>query len=107
MNRIYVAGCYSADNVIEVLHNIREGVKMGAKLLKMGYSPFCPWLDHQYSFYEDISVEQYYKYSLDFLEVCDAMLVLPGYEKSKGTIAEIRFAKLKGIPVYYNIKDLK
>jgi len=104
--RIYVAGKYSADNVIEVLHNIREGTKVSAKLIKMGHSPFCPFLDHQFSFYEDISVPEYYKYSIDFLKVCEAMLVLKGYETSKGTLKEIEIAEEMGIPIYYSLEEI-
>ena len=107
MKKIYVAGKYSADNVIDVLHNIREGIKISAKLIKMGYSPFCPWLDHQFSFYEDISVEEYYKYSIDFLKVCDAMLVLPHSENSKGTQKEIIIAENMGMPIYYSLEEIK
>jgi len=106
MKKVYVAGKYSADNVIDVLHNIREGVKVSAFLIKKGYAPFCAWLDHQFSFYEDISVEQYYQYSIAFLKVCDCMLVLPDWQKSKGTAKEIRIAKSLKIPVYYSISDL-
>lgn len=104
--KIYVAGKYSADNIIDVLHNIREGTKISARLIKMGHSPFCPWLDYQFSFYEDISVEEYYEYSIDFLKVCDVILVLPDYEKSKGTLKEIGLAEDIGIPVYYSINEL-
>ena len=104
--RIYIAGPYSSPNIIQGLRNIREGNKVAAKLLTMGYSPFSPFLDHIFSFYEDISVEQYYKYSLDFLEVCDAMLILPNSENSKGVQQEVVFATKKGIPIYYSIKDL-
>ena len=104
--RIYIAGPYSSPNIIQGLRNIREGNKVAAKLLTMGYSPFSPFLDHIFSFYEDISVEQYYKYSLDFLEVCDAMLVLPGYEKSVGTLKEIEFAEKRGIKIYHSLEEL-
>lgn len=106
INKVYVAGSYSADNVIQVLKNIREGIKMSAKLLKLGYSPFCPFLDHQFLFYEDITIEQMYKYSIDFLEVCDVMYVLPNSEQSKGTQKEILIANKLKIPVVYSIKEL-
>ena len=48
MKRIYVAGRYSADNVLDVLRNIGRGEKMCAKLFKMGYAPYCPWHDKTY-----------------------------------------------------------
>ena len=45
MKRVYVAGAYSADNVIDVLENIRRGIEKCAELLGEGIAPFCPgWI---------------------------------------------------------------
>lgn len=107
MKRIYIAGRYSAGNTIELLDNIREGIEMGAKLIKMGHSPFCPWLDHQFQFFENLEIDDYYNYSMSWLEVSDAILVLPGYKDSKGTLKEIERANELGIPIYYNIESFK
>jgi hypothetical protein len=101
MKRIYVAGKYSSDNIIQGLQNMREGMKASAKILKLGYAPFCPFLDYQFSFFEDVTVEEYYAYSMAWLEVSDEVWVLPGWEKSKGTKAEIKRAKELDIPVEY------
>jgi len=49
--------------------------------------------------------KQFYTYSLSWLEVSDCMLVLNGYESSRGTLKEIEFAKELGIPVYYDINE--
>jgi len=104
--RVYVAGAYSADNVIDVLNNIREGIKASAKLLKLGHEPFCPFLDYQFQFFEpELEVEDYYRYSIAWLEVSQAMIVLPDYEESKGTLNEIWTAKELEIPTFYSMQD--
>jgi len=111
MKRVYVAGKYSADNVISVLENIRIGNQAATEVFLAGFAPFSPWLDHQFQFYlqgdEKLEVKDYYEYSLAWLEVSDAMLVLPGYEESKGTLAEIVRANELNIPIFYSLKDLK
>jgi hypothetical protein len=113
MNRkkIYVAGKYSADNVLQVLENIRIGMRVATRLLIDGFSPFCPWLDHHFVFMlhgdEKLEVKDFYEYSLSWLEVSDAVLVLPGFESSKGTAKEIERAKELFIPVFYDEKELK
>jgi hypothetical protein len=110
MKRVYVAGAYSADNVLDVLGNIQRGIRMSLRVLLAGHAPFCPWLDFHYCLLlrdnESVTVQQFYAYSLAWLEVSDAMLVLPGYEGSSGTLVEIARAKTLGIPVYYDLHDL-
>lgn len=106
--RIYVAGSYSADNVIQILNNMHTGTKVCAELLKEGYCPFCPWLDYQFQFYDKtLTVEDYYRYSMGWLKVSDVVLVLPNYENSKGTQAEIKRAKELNIPVVYSKEELR
>ena len=46
------------------------------------------------------------RYSKSWLEVCDAVLLTPGWQKSLGTIAEIEHAKKYNIPVFANLEDL-
>ena len=99
--RIYLAGSYSADNILGVLNNIKIGNKIAAKYIKDGYAVFSPFLDYQFHFFEDLSITDYYEYSLAFLEVCDEMWVLPNWENSKGTKMEIEFALNNQIPIKY------
>ena len=110
MNCVYVAGAYSANNVIDVLSNMRRGMRASTEVLLAGFSPFSPWLDYQFSLMlqndETLSVEDYYKYSMSWLERSDCVLVLPNSEHSKGTQAEIRRAQELGIPIYYRLKDI-
>lgn len=109
--RVYVAGPYSATNVIAVLDNMRWGMRASVEVLLAGYAPFCPWLDYNFQLQlrgdEALTVQDYYDYSMAWLEASDAVLVLPGWQNSKGTLAEIQRAKEKGIPVFYSLEDLK
>ena len=49
MKRVYIAGKYDDTNVIQVLKNIRVGIKASVKALRTGYIPFCPWLDFMFA----------------------------------------------------------
>jgi hypothetical protein len=108
--RVYVAGAYSADNVLGVLDNIREGVRWSTQVLLAGYAPFSPWTDFHFQLMlrgdEELQVEDYYEFSLAWLRVCDAVFVTPDWEQSKGTRAEIAEAERLGIPVVYDLDDL-
>lgn len=110
MKRIYVAGSYDAGDVITALGNIKRGIRLGTELLLMGYAPFVPWLDHQLFLQlqedEHIDYAVIRLYSLAWLPVCEAMVVLPGSGVSKGTIEEIEFAKSNDIPVFLSKEEL-
>lgn len=109
MSIIYVAGPYSADNVIDVLKNIGRGQQICAHLFNCGFNPFCPWHDHHFITDNpdcDADVERFYEYSIEFLKVSEAMFLVEGWEKSKGTLEEIKIAKLHGIPIFDDIDDL-
>ena len=107
--RVYVAGQYSADNVIDVLKNIGKGRKACAELFQLGFNPFCPWHDAAFIIDNpdaDFTVEQFYLYSIEWLKVSDAMLLLPGWKLSKGTLAEIKIAEGLGIPIFTDLQNL-
>jgi hypothetical protein len=105
--RVYVAGRYSG-NTIDFLNNMVRGQKESVKLLKLGFIPFCPFLDYQFQFHDQsLVVDDYYRYSIGWLEVCDAVYVLPDSEESQGTQREIKIAQDFGIPVVYNLNDLR
>ena len=110
MKRIYIAGAYSASNVITVLDNMREGMRLATKVFLLGYAPFCPWIDFHFQLMlrenKTLTVEDYYKYSIAWLEVSDAMLLVPGWQSSKGTKTEMEIADKIPIPIYYDIEDL-
>ena len=102
MKKIYVAGKYSADNVIEILNNMHDGIKKSAEILGNGDAPFCPFLDYQFQFFnKNLKIEDYYRYSIAWLEVSDEVHVLPNSKNSKGTRAEIKRAQELGIPIKF------
>lgn len=109
--RVYVAGSYSSDNVLGILDNMRRGIVEAKDVLLAGFAPYCPWLDHHYHLSlrdgETITYEDYCDYSMAWLEVSDAVLVLPNSENSKGTRAEIARAKELNIPIFGSLKALQ
>ena len=105
--RVYVAGPYSSGNIIKILENIRNGQRASVEILLAGHEPFCPWLDYQFNLVlrdkEKLTVEDYYRYSIAWLEVSDAMVVLDGWGMSRGTLAEMHRAKELGIIIYHGV----
>lgn len=106
MIRVYVAGRYSADNVMDVARNIREGRSVGAELQALGFAPFVPWLDWELAVIRDLPKESFLAVGIAFLEACHCVLLVPGWETSNGTHAEIVRANEIGIPVFTSIDAL-
>lgn len=115
IKRVYVAGLltpvgyWSTHPAIDYIINRREMIKWGLKTLLAGFDPFVPALDMDFwtvANGQPITEAMIKRYSKSWLEVCDAMVLTPGWGKSKGTLAEIKFAREKGIPVFNNLDDL-
>lgn len=109
MKRVYVAGPISANDPITLFGNEKNGIDTAAWLLLQGFAVFCPHLDFQYLlgvYGKDITKEQLQANSMAFVEVCDCMLVLPGWENSDGTKREMYRAEKLDIPVYFNVHEL-
>lgn len=107
--RVYVAGPYSADNVLGVLQNIGRGERVCAELFHNGLAPFCPWHDKTYAMdalCQGENVAAFRDHSMAWLEAAQAVFVLPGWEQSEGTKAEMLRAKEIGIPVFLDMLRL-
>jgi hypothetical protein len=115
MRKVYVAGAYSADNVIDVLRNIGRGEEYAAKVFSMGFAPFTPWHDKSFviaNWRDNFNVDQFYRYSIEWLRCSDLLFVVPNadgmtnWKDSHGTLAEIDEAKKLKIPIVYSLKEL-
>lgn len=111
MKKVYVAGAMSADNILDMLNNISQGIKLGSQLLEKGYAPFVPHFDIFFKIQNgvdyNVPMQYYYDYTMAWLEASDCVVVCPNWENSKGTKAEIERANELKIPVYYSIDELE
>lgn len=102
MKRIYIAGPLNA-GAVEYLRNVSRMIQVGISVRRVGYAVFVPALDLLMGIVDGaFSYNDYAENNLAWLEVSDAVLVLPGYEESKGTLAEIKRASELGIPVIFS-----
>ncbi len=114
IKRVYVAGLLtprgikSANPAIEYLMNISDNVDASLEVFFTGYTPFCPALDFLFFIKsrERITEAMIKRFSKDWLEVCDAVVLTPDWKKSTGTVAEIKRAKELGIPVFETLEEL-
>jgi hypothetical protein len=115
MKRVYVAGSITPKGIqeqnlaVEFLNNISKLNQAAVKIIKAGYAPYSPGIDFQYFLSpggDTITEQEIKDISIAWLSVSDALLILPGYENSPGTLKEIKIAKELNIFICYNINDV-
>jgi hypothetical protein len=92
---IYVAGPYRASTESGVFDNIIEARRISAELWRQGWTPLCPHLNSAFMG-GIVPDEEFLSRDLVLLSRCDAIFADP-YTKSKGTLAEIEYARQHGI----------
>ena len=91
MKLIYVAGPYSAPTAWQRECNIRAAEAQCLKLWRVGVPAVCV---HTMSRHFDREVSEETAIEIDnaILMKCDGILLCPGWQDSKGTLAEIHLA---------------
>lgn len=88
---VYIAGPYRADTINGIYHNIHEARRRMEWVWKQGNVPICP---HTNSAFIDGIVEDTVILSsyLRLLSVCNAILLIQGWEESSGATTEFKVA---------------
>ncbi len=83
---------------------IKEAEKYQLALINAGIGCFCAHT-HTSFHYEKGSIalpEFYYEMDMEFLKrAADAVLAMPGWEKSRGAEKEVKWARENNLPIFY------
>ena len=99
---IFISGPYSANTKLATEFNIGVARDAAIWLAEHKIFYFCPHLNSM--FFEqwlDTPVSFYYVMDEEILSRCDALLLLPGWENSKGATSEFNFATRANKPLFY------
>ena len=114
MKLVYVAGPFRAmnpngkSNAWGVQTNIMAAMKLALEVWKLGHAALCPHANTM--FFQDAdgcADEVWLDGDLEMLRRCDAVLVTPDWQRSSGARREVQEASTLGIPVFFNIDELK
>lgn len=99
--RVYVAGPIS---IGDFMANIRRGIDAANDLRRLGFVPFCPFLDAFWQLVHHMEYEEMLAQDFAWIEVCDALYRMPG--DSPGADREVEHARSLGIPVYHSMVEI-
>lgn len=105
---IYVAGPYGAPTEEGISANVLRASSEAATLLYQdGYAVFCPHsMSHGWERALGYTWERTLAACCEWVLRCDAILMLPGWQASPGSLMERRCAHAARIPVFYRREDL-
>lgn len=106
MKLVYTAGPYTAKHPYQVHQNIEISREMSLKIWKAGHAALSPHLNSA-QFDGIATYKVFLEGTLIMMERCDAVVMLSGWEKSRGSIGEEGRAKELGIPVFYSWEELE
>jgi hypothetical protein len=107
MRIIYTAGPISGKTPWDEEQNIRKAEYIALDIWKTGKAAvLCPHTNTRFFQYA-IPYETLMEGDFEIISRCDALLFIEGWEDSPGAVREERYALKLGIPVFYDIEDLK
>lgn len=106
VNRVvYVAGPFRGPNHFVIAENIRNAERLALEVWKLGAAALCPHANTAH--FQDAAPDHVWlEGDLELLKRCDALIATDDWQRSTGARAEVEFANVHAIPVFFSIKDL-
>lgn len=102
MKVVMVIGPFAASDSWELERNIRRAETLALAVWKAGAAVICPHTNTRFFFGtcdESVFREGY----REIVRRCDAAILVPGWEDSSGSVAEVEEARLFGIPYFHTM----
>lgn len=103
---VYVAGPYAATTRWEEEQNVRHAEAVGYNVADAGAMPVIPHTNTRPHFSDLNSAEWWYEATVELMRRCDAVMMVPGWKQSKGSVAERTEAERIGLPVFLTLREL-
>ena len=103
---VYIAGPFRGPNAWAIEQNIRRAEELALAVWRSGMAALCPHTNTR--FFQGASDDDVWlQGDLELLLRCDAVLLVPGWERSQGAMAERARAIEGDIPVFEDLDRLQ
>jgi hypothetical protein len=106
MRVVYVAGKFSAPDQWQRARNVRAAEAVAFAVAEAGAMPLNP-LANTANFFGTLEDEFWYDGTLELLRRCDAVILVPGWQGSKGVQREIDETFIRKMPLFERVEELK
>lgn len=103
--RLYVAGPITDPDMTVVRQRCEDACRAGMKLVELGHYAYVPHWSGLLPESFDIPHERWLKQDMEWLRLCDGIVLLPGWERSKGAKMELAEAEQLGLTVFFYLED--
>lgn len=108
MKRIYIAGKLTDRDACGYIQNLHDMIAYAEIVRHFGAAVFVPGNDFlQGLWHGGYEYEDYFKNSIAWLEVSDAVALVPNWENSNGATKEAEHAANLGIPVLFTVDEVE
>src|SRR6188768_488406 len=107
MMLLYLSGPLSDNKNGPQAEHVAKAAEAFIDLTKEGIVCFCPHLSAYAPKADDVAYDQWITADLAILGRCDAVLMLEGWEESKGARIEYERAKALGKPIIHDRKEIE
>lgn len=105
---IYVAGPYRAATREAIASNIEAARLVGISAAERGWFPVIPHANtaHMELDLPELGDDFWLRGTMEMMERCDAVVLVPGWENSAGTKGEMARADARRIPIFRTLDTL-
>ena len=105
MKTVFIAGPYRGVNAWAVEKNVQYAEAYIYPIAELGAAPLCPHTMTR-NFDGTFTDEFWLEVTMELMTRCDAIFMVPGWQRSEGARAELAEAEALGLPWFDDMMEL-